>query len=422
MKKKKIQNQRKNKNGYFNQLFNKSIVQLLNNFLLYLFIFLLPTQFGKHFFLPFSYISGVRVDYLAPTLYLTDAIAVIIILLNIYSFIKFIFKKEILFLLFLFILNIIFSLSPIISIVRFAKIVECVALSYIMYKSSIKISWVVLCFLFGALGELIISILQIANSSSLQGILYLFGERQFSLSTPGIAKAVLSGREFLRPYGTFSHPNSLAGFYLLIYFFVLSLDKTFSNNLIKYVLLLTTTCLVFISFSKIAISTYLVLTIIYLLISEKKPCRICIISRVLVVFVVGLIFMQAHTDPLTIQKRVELVKNAITIIRQHPIFGVGIGNYLIAQQTFNSQYLFFFNQPVHNIFLLLLAESGLFIFAISLYLIYKIMKIMITPSVIFIVFVVVITGFFDHYWLTLQQNILVFSVIFGLALKRKYVP
>ena len=43
------------------------------------FAFLLPSQLGKHYFFSFSYLSGIRVDYLAPTLYMTDIIAIILI-------------------------------------------------------------------------------------------------------------------------------------------------------------------------------------------------------------------------------------------------------------------------------------------------------------------------------------------------------
>ena len=47
---------------------------MINKILFFLFLLFLPTQLGKHFFLDFSYLSGVRVDYLAPTIYLTDTI------------------------------------------------------------------------------------------------------------------------------------------------------------------------------------------------------------------------------------------------------------------------------------------------------------------------------------------------------------
>ena len=56
---------------------------------MFLFLFLLPTQLGKHFFLPFSYILGVRVDYLAPTVYLTDIIILLLVVINYRAVLKF---------------------------------------------------------------------------------------------------------------------------------------------------------------------------------------------------------------------------------------------------------------------------------------------------------------------------------------------
>ena len=41
---------------------------------LFLFLLLIPTQLGRHFWPEWSYILGIRVDYLSPTLYLLDLI------------------------------------------------------------------------------------------------------------------------------------------------------------------------------------------------------------------------------------------------------------------------------------------------------------------------------------------------------------
>ena len=59
-----------------------SLTEKLQNSILFLFILLLPTQFGKHFFFDFSYIGAIRVDYLALKLYTTDILALILILIH----------------------------------------------------------------------------------------------------------------------------------------------------------------------------------------------------------------------------------------------------------------------------------------------------------------------------------------------------
>ena len=47
----------------------------------YLLILLLPTQLGKHFWPSFSQVLGIRIDYLSSTLYLTDLLILLLLML-----------------------------------------------------------------------------------------------------------------------------------------------------------------------------------------------------------------------------------------------------------------------------------------------------------------------------------------------------
>ncbi|PIZ67305.1 hypothetical protein COY12_02150 [Candidatus Roizmanbacteria bacterium CG_4_10_14_0_2_um_filter_33_96] len=134
-------------------------------------------------------------------------------------------------------------------------------------------------------------------------------------------------------------------------------------------------------------------------------------------FVVSLIFLSATTDPLTVNKRIELIKNSITIIMRYPIQGVGLGSYLLEQAKFSSKFYLFFNQPVHNIFLLFIAETGLIIGGFILYrLVDLLIQKRLTKGQWLLIFVIIFTGFFDHYWLTLQQNFLLMGLVMGVIL------
>ncbi len=385
--------------------------------LFFLLILLLPTQLGKHFFFPFSYLSGVRVDYLSPTLYLIDLVVLLLAVLNIREVVGFFFEKIGRFFVALMALNVIFAASPplaLYGLVRMTEFLVIVALGkkIINYLNG---KLLLIGFLSGAFIELFLSILQFAYKHSLQGPFYYLGERLFSLATPGIAKTSLLGIEFLRPYGSFSHPNSLAGFYLLVYFFVLT-RKSFEKFIwLKYLLLLVSACLIFISFSKIAIVTFLFLNVLYLFSSGKKNfCRICVVARLLILFSVSSIFLFAQGDPLTAPKRLELIGNAWEIIKKYPLFGVGLGNYLLAQAGFTSKFPLFFNQPVHNIFLLLASEVGIMATALVIYFMRRLPVLMLLA--------VVITGLFDHYWLTLIQNFLLLAVVFSTILQDRGGP
>ena len=316
-------------------------------------------------------------------------------------------------------INIIFSQLPEISFYWFIKIIEFLIIFSLSKKiiMTIKEKSILIILLLSGLFELFLSIIQFVSKHSVQGIFYYFGERLLTLSTPGVAKATMQGVEFLRPYGTFSHPNSLAGFFLLLYFFVLTAKKFNRHLVLKYLFLLTSSLLIFISFSKIAIISYLILNTAHFILNKKINCRFCKITRLSVIFLISLIFLQATTDPLTISKRIELVKNSISIILHHPIQGVGLGSYLVEQAKFSSKFYLFFNQPVHNIFLLFFSELGLIIggiiIAFSLFPIRKLIKW--NP---YLILVIGMTGFFDHYWLTLQQNFLLMGFVTGAILSR----
>ena len=391
-----------------------------NKLLMFLFLLLLPTQLGKHFFFPFSYLSGVRVDYLAPTVYLADTIVFLLAVINFEIVLKFFQNKKVIIGLFLLLINVLFSCLPAISLYWLIKIIEFLAVISLAKKmlKTLKEKSILTAFLLSGLLELFLSIAQFINKHSVQGIFYYFGERLISLSTPGVAKASLQGVEFLRPYGTFSHPNSLAGFFLVLYFFVLTYKKFNRYLVLKYLFLLVSSLLIFLSFSKIAILTYLFLSFIYYLKSSIKiKCRPCVLARLFMIVVVSFIFLQATTDPATIGKRIELMKNSITIIFRYPIQGVGLGSYLVEQAKFSSKYYLFFNQPVHNIFLLYFSELGLMIGALIIFLsLVKINRLIkINP---YVFFAIILTGLFDHYWLTLQQNFLLMGLIMGVILSQ----
>ncbi|OGK18176.1 hypothetical protein A2866_04775 [Candidatus Roizmanbacteria bacterium RIFCSPHIGHO2_01_FULL_39_8] len=380
----------------------------LNKVLILLFLLLLPTQLGKHFFFDFSYVSGVRIDYLSPTIHLTDILALLLILLNFKTVLSFIKKKEVVLILGVLLLGIGFAKLPPVSFYRYIKILEFVSLFAIFKYKPLRLQTGALAFFFGALFEFILVILQFTQKHSLQGLFYLFGERSLSLSLPGIAKASLDGEEILRPYGTFSHPNSLAGFYLVIYLFILTQKNI--KPLFRYSLLLLTTLLVFISFSKIAIVTLVVCSSLFIF-RQKINCLLCKFARVFVLVIVSLVFLLIQTDPLTVEKRLTLVKNSLEIIWANPLFGVGLGSYVVAQQTIPIRFLDLM-QPVHNIPLLLISEIGILPFLLIVYLL-KESIIRFIKTYPYLTFALLMTGFFDHYWLTLQQNFLLLAFLFA---------
>ncbi len=394
-----------------------NVKEKINKVLLLAFVFLLPTQLGKHFFLPFSFVSGVRIDYLAPTLYLID---IILVLLAVFycDQIKEHVKKNARLLLILgaaLVANIFIAPVPQMALYTVARLIEVYTV-YIIFAHETKRNGALIlnALIAGAAMQGVLTTLQFINKGSLQGIFYFFGERFFSLSSPGIATASLNGVEILRPYGTFSHPNSLGGFYLLLYAFALSARPM---KIPHIVLAALASFLVFFSFSKAAIGTFLLITITSALLQfvdrplkSKKLCLPCLASRILIPLFLGFLFFQAKGDTYSIDKRITLIEQALIMFQQNPLFGVGFGNSLYLQAQFPSKYPEFFLQPVHNIFLLLLVQGGTIITALFAWIAFQLA----TKKRALVFIAIIMTGLVDHYWLTLIQNMLLVGVVFGL--------
>lgn len=380
----------------------------------FLFLFFLPSQLGKHFFLDFSYLFGVRIDYLSLVLYLTDILFLVLVFLNwrlILQQLKNNFKLN-LFLSVLFLINIFASRYPLLSFYHWLKILEWYFV-FIIFTNLKNNRLVLVSFLVSGLFQLFLVLEQWYHQSSLQGIFYFFGERYLSLSQPGVAKASINGVEFLRPYGTFSHPNSLAGFYLLLYFFVLT-NKNFNRFIfLKNLSLLIFSLLVFASFSKTAIITYLILNTGYQL-ARFKLCRLCTLAKIGSMLIIGVVFLQAKSDRLSLAKRINLFIDGVLILKNHLFLGTGLGHYLIYQGNFPIKYPYFFLQPVHNIFVLFLAEAGIILAGAVGYCLFKFFKQKSKNRALAMPFLAVfITGMVDHYWWTLPQNWLLLGVVFG---------
>ena len=127
------------------------------------------------------------------------------------------------------------------------------------------------------------------------------------------------------------------------------------------------------------------------------------------------------------------------MIKSHPIFGVGLNNFLVELPNVHKQDSnVFYLQPVHNIYLLILSQTGIVGFGFFIWFIgktYQKLKaqssklkatsknlksekdyLIIDPlSLIVALSVILILGLFDHYFLTLQQGQLLFAFTLGLC-------
>ena len=114
--------------------------------------------------------------------------------------------------------------------------------------------------------------------------------------------------------------------------------------------------------------------------------------------------------------RVILNRVALKVFSDFPIFGIGPGKLLTELPNYFPPG-FWSIQPPHNVFLLILAETGIFGFAILLIGLLKIYPVLKrTPTLLPGLITVFSTSLLDHYWVTSQQNRIILGIYLGFVL------
>ncbi len=394
-----------------------------------LFLFFLPSQLGYHFWPGWSFVRGVRVDYLSPTLYFTDLIILSLLTLvffdnelvgNLRSFlIKH--KKNFLILLIFAVFNIIYSSCPLLTFYKWITLFKLVFLGTYVYlqDASLKQISTVL-----GLSTLIIFIsfcMQTVLQKSNADLFYLWGERRFTVSTPAIARFSFLGRVFLRPYSFFPHPNSLAGFCIGVLPLFLGLPK----SIFKYLVVTASCFMVAFSLSQNAILAGVVLVVLYLL-KSRLPLNYIFAVVVVFSFLTPLLLLLFSRVGPSVSRRFGLALISLYMLRDNLFTGVGFGNYIYKlYDYYQKSYSLiipeasYWIQPVHNIFLLIASETG-FIGLLVLFIFFfnNLKRNFIELPLYFSLLGILLTGLWDHYWLTLPQNQLLMTIILGLFFRQ----
>jgi hypothetical protein len=416
---------------------------------LFLFLLLIPTQLGKHFWPDWSYVLGIRVDYLSPTLYLLDLVWMILILnwikpsaLRVSPLTGRLFNLKNLAILGFVGINILIAVNPWVAVYKWLRVSQLV-ISFWYFRENKKIikeklTKIIPCWI---IFESLLAVAQMAKNGSLNGIFYWFGERAFTFNTIGIAQISVLGRGLIRAYGTFSHPNSLAGFLLvslLLWWWMKPLCLTVERHLplkkgevLKNIWWWVVFWLGMLGIMVSGSRTIWILTlglVLFLALKNLKN-KINIIGFILLflgimVFVLRLVNMEYEVSDFLggwdrdgIGKRIQLNMAGLKMVKESPFFGVGLGNFLVRLPEFQKNNGVFWLQPVHNILILAWSQVGILGLGMLIYnlkfLIFNKKKI---SGIFILIFgVVLISGMIDHYWLTLPQNWWLLVLVLGIV-------
>ncbi len=442
----------------------------LHRVFFYLLVLFLPTQLGKHFWPEWSMVLGRRVDYLSPTLYATDILIVLTVLC---WFIEIVLQKRkialwmlsgfyntryVLPFAVLGVINILIASSKPVAFYAWAKVAEYGLLAFYVVKTRPRASRVSLLLSLAALYSSAIAIVQFMLQRSIGGPLWWLGERTFDTSTPGIARIDLclprnelrnyGCQQVLRPYATFPHPNVLGGF--LAAFVPLQIatllkrcgPARFSLSLhsfqqrhseavhqlmrsIKEPTTLYTTGVIIVgltalllTFSRGAWIAGIVGIIMVVASHVYKKTRHVELLFFGAFFFMALVVFLFLGDSESVVVRQRLNTGALQQWMNSPVFGVGLGNFLVQlPKTLLSRTMYFL-QPAHNIYLLVLAETGVTglvaFFGVLWGAIRQNRKHPFSPFRAPLA-VYLALGLIDHYPVTLQQGQLLLTILVALS-------
>ncbi len=401
------------------------ILQKAEGIFFFLCLLFLPTQLGLHFWLPFSYIFSLPVDYLAPTVYFWDLLVLGLItcwLINT-VFLK---KRDTsinivaLNLLLLFLLTQSVSLANSLNFFAGLFRVEQLLVSGLfgLYIGSLgvknlKVRLLAPLFI-GMFFESLLAISQFLFGRSLG--FWVLGERRFDITTPVIAKFNWFNQILLRPYATFPHPNVLATYIILLFPFIQIIKSKRLKVLLSFFGVLT----VIFSFSRVAIVLLVLYSLPYLLKRLKFFLFLLLLLGPLLFIRFSAIF---NFDSLSFIRREELAEIAIKAFIEQPVVGIGLNsfiNYVSISEVIAGPSRFL--QPVHNIYLLLLVETGVvgflgFVILCGVAVLGLVKNGHEFSRPLFFCWVVILfSGLFDHFFLTLPQGQRMMFFVWGLSM------
>lgn len=402
------------------------VLARFEKYIYWILIFLLPTQLAFHYWPDYSFVFGIKVDYLSPAVYLTDILLLILAATSFPRIKKRLFINAVALGVVLVVSNLLIAKEPLIALIKWARVLEMAFLVIYVLSNNEHFNKTALIVLsYSIVFVSIIGIWQFILQRTIGGPFYLLGERSFSVRTPGIALTSLLGRDYLRAYSTFPHPNAFAGFLGAGGTLVLLLNSQLKifNKRKLWLFVLISSAAFLLTFSLGALIAGM-LTLICCLFFRKSGRLITKSTKKIFYILVGLSLLMAVSQKLvknipfteSVALRIDQAGIAGKMFVSNPLLGVGLNNFIpsVGENIIMGTSLFL--QPVHNIYLLLLAEAGLVGFGFSIYLVEKLLTKKINTVYILPIVFVMLTGFFDHYWFTLQQNQLMLAFLLGMSL------
>ena len=415
----------------------------LNRWLISAIVFLIPSSMALHWYIPQAYIFAKPVDYLFPKLHLSLIPIIIFISINLLNYkffnsLKGHLKKYLHHYLVVCLLFLLLSFTALIgpvplsslwSIGRIAVLLIFTLVLRLRYSPPKLLQLLYLPALATSIFQSLLALYQFHFQRQLIGY-RLLGEPEL-YHAADLAKAGFDGAIKTLAYGTTAHPNVIAGLILIFLIWILGYTvynpNSCKTNIISMIYICLFSVTIYITRSLTSLMSFV---IVYLLliysayrsrIGSRSYSRLIIYSIPIFILLslISTYQLGLLTDKQSITRRYKLLSTSITLLRSQPLIGVGPNAFIPAAiLTHSDLEVYRFPQPVHNIYALFAVENGLFAVIITLWLastFIRRLRLDLSTLPLFLPLTALLTiGLLDHYPLTLQSGLLMFS--FAIAL------
>jgi len=463
--------------------FVKHLKWLWNNteaILFFIFFATFTFNIRKVFLTPYSYLNREFNEYLTISFSWADLLIILLMLIYTikyiisqykgYSSSTFLLKNKIsdkssiallklnvsreTFLLLLFIGWVVISIfwSPLkeIALFRALSVIEVAILAFLAFNFALQNRarplLIETALIFGGTIQVLIAVSQFIINKSL-GVKFL-GESILGHNLPGVAKFTIDGVKHIRPYGTFPHPNILAGFLLapiMILFGLIAerLQKNRSRLTVSHetivgrfstpilvILLIFLFFGLFITFSRSALIAIALGGLIFwwqkLKLLSWRLKRLLLTSLILLLFLGGYFVSQTKLNFIFSEQSLEERNIYLNVshetIASHPVSGLGMGQFVSREFFLHPDLPGWQYQPVHNVYLLIASELG--IIGLALFLLFilttsikycfinYLSNLLTKKPYCIIILSFFIISFFDHYFWDIKQGMIIFTIPF----------
>jgi len=405
-------------------------VEKIKDSLLLAVLFLLPLQ--TRYFLKTVYLDGVFWEYGSLYVYAVEILVAFILFIQIYLF----FKNKIflnslnkhsntgaLVIFFALFLSYLFLSKDFwVTWQYFGYVFYAFGLSVILLTSRLQLKYLILSFWSGALVTSVLSIWQFLSQSTFSN--KWLGMASHAPSALGAAVVEFQDERWLRAYGFFGWPTSLA-IYLAVAFLMGLFLVSFFNNRFRFFVVIGQVFILTAIFFTFARGAWLALIFALILMALKNfnsqffRQQFYLFAAVFVILVIifkPLVFnrfnLSNRLESRSVNQRLEQWSDFKRVFKSNEFFGVGPGLYTKAlyDRHLKNDYDL---QPVHNVFILFLGEWGVVGIVIFSYLLLYYKKMIDWSFPPF--WALLIFGFFDHWLISMFTGMLLLGLTIGFS-------